>query len=146
MKNGRLIDYPEFTANHPDVELMADFTQSIDMNPGEAVGNVASSVGYNDSHGISLEVPESLREFPLVVAWQDLQSKSKTFDPDFISLAAIQKIEQAHNVAIKPDEGQKVFFIGGYDAETLHLVKVKLSVLLQDCEVSKQKFIGLNIG
>lgn len=129
--------------NHPDVEMSDFLPQAPSMDPTEAGLDVANLVGSGSSRKITLVIPDSLREFPLVVAWQDLQPRDTSFDDDFITQPAKVKIEEFHNVALVIDEGQKVVFIGGSDAEVLSLVQGQLSTLLQDSLVSGQKFEGL---
>lgn len=98
----------------------------------DAATSIDGAIGPNI---IPLDVPDSLREFPLVVAWQDLQAKDVEFDDDFISLPALRRIEKAYKVGIVADNVQKVMLIGGSDAEALNLTKVNLSTLLQDYQV-----------
>lgn len=132
------MEAPAEIFDHPDVEMPTHLPSALEMSSTEVVSDASSSTGNSNSRNISLVVPSSLQEYPLVVAWQDLQQRNKTFDPDFITQAAQKRIEQVHNVALVADQGQKVIFIGGSDAAALRLVKVKLSTLLQDSLVSHQ--------
>lgn len=130
---------------HPNVE-MSDFpTQALKMDSTETGFDVAGFIDPGNSRTIALVVPDSLREFPQLVAWQDLQ-REKSFDAEFITVSAKEKIERVQNVALVVDEGQKVIFIGGFDAEVLALVQTQLSTLLQDSLVSHQKLEGVRLN
>lgn len=127
---------PFETFNHPDVERPTPVPHALDASSVEFASDTASSLDFgNGQHEISLEVPESLQEFPLVDAWLDLQPRDKSFHQNFYTEAAKKKIEQTHNVMLVADEGQKVILMGGSDAGVICLVKAKLSTLLHDFEV-----------
>lgn len=129
--------------DHPDVDLPTYIPAVLEEDPTEATSEVASTSdsrivtshhgsSSNDPMEISLVVPDSLGQYSLFHAWQDLQSSQKSFDADFISEAAKKVIEETHGVKIVPDHGQKVIFIGSSSDETANLVKTLLSTLLQD--------------
>lgn len=81
---------------------------------------------------MSLEVPDELRDCSAVVAWQDLQPKDQVFEIVFISGPAKRAVEQAHGVKMMFDFGQKVVFIGAPSIDAANVVKIKLTILLQD--------------
>lgn len=83
-------------------------------------------------HVMSLQVPDELRDFPVVIAWQDLQAKDQIFEMVFISGSAKRLLEQAHGVRLIFDFGQKVVFIGALSPDAADAVKAKLTILLQD--------------
>lgn len=139
LKTSKTTEAPAETFDHPDVEMPTYLPCNMEVISAEGVSDAASSIGHGNGQEISLMVPDSLREFPLVVAWQDLQPRDRVFDPDFISLAAQTKIEQVYKVAIVADEGQKVIFIGGSDAAALRSIKAKLTTLLRDFLASTQE-------
>lgn len=143
LKTSKTAEAPFEILDHPDVEMPTYLPHALDMSSIEAASDALSSADFGNGPKISLMVPESLREFPLVGAWQDLQPRDKSFDEDFMSKAAKEKIERAHNVALVADEGQKVIFIGGSDIEVLGLVKAKLTTLLQDFLVRNHEPQGL---
>lgn len=86
----------------------------------------------SDGQLMSLEVPDELRDFSIVSAWQDLQSRTQVFDDAFLSVAAKNAIEQAHGVGMVFDYGHKVVFIGASSGDVVDLVKAKLTTLVQD--------------
>lgn len=121
-------DHVEFPFIVPAVPANNE-TSLEDLNIGQTE-MPTSSIG--DDQVMSVEVPNELRDFPIVAVWQDLQSRTQVFDDAFISEAARNAIEQAHGVQMVFDYVQKAVLIGASSGNMVDLVKTKLTTLLQD--------------
>lgn len=116
-------------------DILSDFNHALVVLPSR--GQPLPDAGYTsdtleDGGQMKLDVPDELRDFSCVVAWQDLQAGSKTFMTPFISGPEQKAIEVASRAKMIPDEGQKVIFIGASSDENAQEVQLRLTALLQD--------------
>lgn len=127
--------------NVPDVMLTQEVKYA-DVQLRDIVGvplspAFHSSLPADDRDGrdtnVILEVPDELRDYPAITAWQQLQN-SQVFGTAFLPPRAVNKIEQAYAVKLVVDHGQKVIFIGAPAdrGETAEQVKGNINNLLRD--------------
>lgn len=124
-------------SGHADIEI-----PGVVSNGSRFEGLTAPRAQMPDQVAV-LEVPDELRDAPVIVAWQDLQSKEQTFDILFISAPAKRAIEEAHDVQMVFDYGYKVVFIGAPSREAANIVKARLTALLKDHFVRSVLFKSL---
>lgn len=109
-----------------------------DIERPEVVSNGSRFEGLNaprvqtPDQAMTLDVPDEIRDFPVIVAWQDLQAKEQVFDTVFISAPTKRAIEETHDAQLVSELGYKVVFIGAPSREAADMVKTRLTTLLQD--------------
>ncbi|KAF3764917.1 hypothetical protein M406DRAFT_331234 [Cryphonectria parasitica EP155] len=110
------------------------------LPPPSTSGRAASA--HEENRYMSLEVPKELHKFSHVVAWQDLQSTSQTFQTCFISEPEQKAIEEASGVEMVFDHDQKVIFIGASSGHAADVAKSRMTALLQDYLANKGKSVS----
>lgn len=121
-------------ANHVDIE----FPDAVPLIPSSneilriEEPDAPSTTRHGQDRLQQLEVPNELHKFPVLAAWQNLQSRTQVFQTAFISEPEKKALEQAYGVGLVFDGGQKVIIIGAPSSDIADKVKNNLTALLQD--------------